>query len=353
MTEEAAARIFDSFTQADEDTHRRYGGTGLGTAIAKELVEQMAGAIGVESRPGHGSRFWFSLAFGLGIETRERTPAATVRESSKISTCVSAGDGSAPTKGRRILVVEDNPANRRVAAKTLELAGYHVDVADSGPSALVNVACESYDLLLLDMELPGFGGLELLARLRSQFGDEVRAVVLTANATEEAKDACLAAGADGFLTKPISGATFLSTIQSAFAKRPFKGSPVRLPGLVSVSRLKEQLALDRSLEFVVELVDLWREDADRSMHQLCESVRNCDVDQTRRHLHALEGGASELGANGLIESCQRLRASVLNDDCARWNEAMTHLQRTYQSTCAVFDGLTSVAKTCELDPEVR
>ena len=152
---------------------------------------------------------------------------------------------------------------------------------------------------------------------------------------------------------PVAVSPVLSTAEAALATRPVEGGCVGLAGLVSVRRLKEQLALGRSLEFVVELIGLWREDADRAMHQLCESVRNCDVDQTRRHLHALEGGASELGANGLIESCQRLRASVLNDDCARWNEAMTYLQRTYQSTCAVFDGLTCVARTCELDPEVR
>ena len=348
MTSEAATRIFDSFAQADEETRRRYGGTGLGTAIAKELVEQMYGHIGVESVPGQGSRFWFSLGFGrvdAGLDSNSTFPASQITTSPRTPT-----DDIAPgvvaakhPDASRILVVEDNPANRRVAAKILELGGYHVDVADSGPSALVNVACESYDLLLLDMELPGINGLDVLTRLRSRYGDEVRAVILTANATAEARELCLAAGVDGFLTKPISARTFLSTIEATLSAKSACEVPARPPGLVCIDRLKEQLALGKSLDFVLELVELWREDAERTVTELEQAVRNHDAVQARRHLHVLEGGASELGARGLIESCQRLRDLVREADVPHWREAMNQLNRTYQSTCAVFDGLTSVA----------
>ena len=348
MTSEAATRIFDSFAQADEETRRRYGGTGLGTAIAKELVERMNGQIGVESVPGNGSRFWFSLGFGR-VDARDNSQSASAASDNStiphIPT-IELGPGVRPASQAdrpRILVVEDNPANRRVAAKILELGGYQVHVADSGPSALVNVACESYDLLLLDMELPGINGLEVLARLRSRYGDEVRAVILTANATAEARALCLAAGVDGFLTKPISARTFLRTIEATLSSKRADKLPARPQGLVSIDRLKEQLALGKSLDFVLELVELWREDAERTVTELDQAVCNHDAEQARRHLHILEGGASELGARGLIESCQRLRALVREADVPHWREAMNHLHRTYQSTCAVFDGLTSVA----------
>jgi two-component system sensor histidine kinase RpfC len=358
LTPEAAARIFDSFTQADDDIHRRYGGTGLGTTIAKELVERMHGHMGVDSRPGQGSRFWFSLRFGrVGAPTDSSSALQTTNTPRvpRITAIDSLGSRQVSNEHEppRVLVVEDNPANRKVAAKILELRGYDVHVADSGPSALVSVACETYDLLLLDMELPGMSGLEVLNRLRSRYGDEIRAVVLTANATAEARDACLAAGVQGFLTKPISANSFLSTIEAVLCAKPNHGACARPRGLINIDRLKEQLALGQDLGFVLELVDLWREDADRTVDHLEHAVRNRDVAEARRHLHVLEGGASELGARGLIESCRTLRALVRHADVRDWLEgldAMNHVRRTYQSTCAVFDGLTSVAK-CQLTPD--
>ncbi|MGE3780006.1 MAG: ATP-binding protein, partial [Pirellulaceae bacterium] len=345
MTKEAATRIFDSFAQADEDIRRRYGGTGLGTAIAKELVERMNGEIGVESAPGRGSRFWFSLGFRRPDSECSRPDgiqvAATRRDEVVPMLDPIPTTASPAARVARVLVVEDNPANRRVAAKILELGGYEVHVADSGPSALVNVACESYDLLLLDMELPGINGLDVLKRLRARYGDEVRAVILTANATAEARELCLAAGVDGFLTKPISARTFLTTIEATLtAKGPLNARP---SGLVSIDRLKEQLALGKSLDFVVELVDLWREDADRTVVELGQAVQTQNAVEARRHLHVLEGGASELGAHGLIESCRRLRDLVRQSEVPDWYEAMDSLSRTYQRTCAVFEGLAAVA----------
>lgn len=349
MTQEAATRIFDSFSQADEDIRRRYGGTGLGTAIAKELVERMNGEIGVESAPGRGSRFWFSLGFRRPDSRRNSSDEVQVAATSVDRAVLNPVLVTASPAARvaRVLVVEDNPANRRVAAKILELGGYEVHVADSGPSALVNVACESYDLLLLDMELPGINGLDVLRRLRARYGDEVRAVILTANATAEARELCLAAGVDGFLTKPISARTFLATIEATLSEKgPLNARP---SGLVSIDRLKEQLALGKSLDFVLELVDLWREDADRTVVELEQAVQTQNAVEARRHLHVLEGGASELGAHGLIESCRRLRDLVRKSEVPAWTGAMDSLRRTYQRTCAVFDGLAAVA-THQFEP---
>jgi two-component system sensor histidine kinase RpfC len=351
MTAEARTRIFDSFAQADEETRRQRGGTGLGTAIAKELVERMNGRIGVDSIPGRGSHFWFSLEFGCATPIPGSPPLSVsdVRELSGLSDVPTRTpvDGDREPGRPRILVVEDNPANRTVAAKILELAGYEVHLAETGPTALLNVACESYDLLLLDMELPGLHGLDVLSRLRGRFGDEVRAVVLTANATSEARDLCIAAGVDGFLTKPISAQTFLATIESALTARP-RPAKARPSGIVCIARLKEQMALGKSLDFVVELYDLWRTDADRTVAGLDEAVRDGNGTSVRRHLHLLEGGASELGARDLIASCQRFRRLVRDSDAGTWHGAMEELQHAYEHTCSVFEALHSVAKDDEL-----
>lgn len=352
ITEEARARIFDSFAQADEETRRHRGGTGLGTAIAKELVERMNGRIGVDSIPGRGSHFWFSVEFGH-VEASSKQPsqssAALSRESQVSSDeFVAPGTEGSPTRIRpRILVVEDNPANRTVAAKILEIGGYEVHLAETGPCALLNVACESYDLLLLDMELPELQGLEVLARLRAQFGDEVRAVILTANATSEARDLCLAAGVDGFLTKPIRAHTFLATIESALSARP-RPAQARRSAIVCIDRLKEQMVLGKSLDFVVELYGLWRTDADRTVAALDEAIRDGSASSIRRHLHLLEGGASELGARDLIASCHRLRTLVTESNVNAWGGAMKELKQAYDQTCSVFDALHFVATEDEL-----
>jgi len=345
---DARTRIFDSFAQADEETRRQRGGTGLGTAIAKELVERMHGTIGVDSIPGRGSHFWFSVEFRCvdSSATADPRPPAPLKRDSSDTISSTTAEASRTKVRPRILVVEDNPANRTVAAKILELGGYEVHLADTGPCALINVACESYDLLLLDMELPDIHGLEVLSRLRAQFGDEVRAVILTANATPEARALCIAADVDGFVTKPISARALLATIESALAARiqPIRARPA---GVVCTDRLKAQMALGKSLDFVVQLAELWRTDADRTVTDLDVAIRERDGANARRHLHMLEGGASELGAHDLIARCQRLRMLVRESDANSWPSAMEELQEAYENTCSVFDALNCVTAETE------
>jgi two-component system sensor histidine kinase RpfC len=351
MSFDAAARIFDSFAQADEDTRRRYGGTGLGTTIAKELIECMGGQIGVESVPARGSRFWFSLPFGRVTSKRQasshvaaQTGQLTLEPPAEIQPIADrsrSGEGRRP----RVLVVEDNAANRRVATKILELGGYEVHAADCGLSALINLACESYDLVLLDMELPGLNGLDLLRRLRASPGSDMSIVMLTANATNEARQQCMAEGADGFFTKPIRAPALLRTIESTLERRPASKHSGLPSGFVSVGRLREQLTLGKGLDFVLELIALWREGADSALADLDEAVRQEDRAQVRKQLHLLEGGASEIGAQGFIESCQRLRSLVRDGETDRWAEAMAHIRGTYESTCLLFDALSALASS--------
>lgn len=342
MSAEATSRIFESFTQANEDTRRRYGGTGLGTTIAKELVERMGGHIDVHSTLGKGSDFWFSLILDRAQRASVATADPQVTSEPTHSASVAAGmrdDG----RHRRILVVEDNAANRKVVAKILERGGYDVDVADSGLSALLNVVCERYDLILLDMELPGVNGLDLLSRLRAQLGSRIRVVMLTANATPEARDTCLAAGADMFLTKPISAPSFLATLGGLLDKRPLDPREDETLNIVSVDRLRQQLALGQDLGFVLEIAELWREDGDRTMRQLDRAVDQGDVERIRKHLHSLQGGAIEIGALACVERCEELRKLLREAAPGEWTDSFARLRSTYEETCRVFDLLASMA----------
>ena len=193
---EAQARLFGDFSQVDASTTRRFGGTGLGLAISKRLVEGMGGKIGVDSTPGHGSTFWFELPLET---TTEPVPAAAHDHAP-------AGPATAATG--RLLLVEDNPINQKLALTLLERLGHAADLAENGIRALEQAAANDYALILMDMQMPEMDGLEATRRLRAGAGRNAATpiVALTANAMQADRDACREAGMNDFLAKPFNRA---------------------------------------------------------------------------------------------------------------------------------------------------
>ncbi len=182
-------RLFVSFSQVDASTNRRYGGTGLGLAISKRLVEMMGGDIQVHSKPGNGTKFEFSLV--------ARTPdhVHTIR----------AVAGTATFTPMRILVVEDNKINQTVIMRMLKSLGHTSDVIDNGAAAVTQVESKAYDLVLMDVQMPGIDGLEATRRIRALPGAcaAVPIVALTASATMEDREACLASGMSDYISTPL------------------------------------------------------------------------------------------------------------------------------------------------------
>jgi PAS domain S-box-containing protein len=195
-------QIFNDFTQVDETTARRFGGTGLGLSISKRLVEMMGGKIGCESTPGKGSSFWFTVPL--------------VESGSPSSGESSAAEGNAPPciGKRRILVVEDNKVNQTVAIRLLEKERCLVDAVDNGEAALDRLTDQSYDLILMDVNMPGMDGLEVTSRIRECEDGNHRTpiVAMTARAMDGDREQCLAAGMDDYLSKPISADALLSLL---------------------------------------------------------------------------------------------------------------------------------------------
>ena len=187
---EVQARLFEPFAQADGSISRRYGGTGLGLAICRRLMDRMGGTIGVRSTPGEGAEFAFELVLPMGR-------ALPVR-----------GDAMAAGTGRklRILLAEDNATNRLVAVTRLERMGHHVDAVPGGAEAVRQVQEIAYDLVLMDVMMPGMDGLAAARAIRAltEPAASVPIVALTANVFAEHRDACRAAGMDGFLGKPMT-----------------------------------------------------------------------------------------------------------------------------------------------------
>ncbi len=196
ITPDGMGRLFQSFSQADSSIARRYGGTGLGLAISRRLAELMGGTLTATSSgiPGEGSRF--ELAF-----TAQAAP---------VEAPVEAGPGdrdrAAPVRDRplRVLLAEDNPMNQKLALRLLSRMGVTADVASDGLEAIAADEREHYDVILMDVQMPGLDGLEATRRIRAGGRDHRPWIIaMTANAMEGDREACLAAGMDDYVSKPI------------------------------------------------------------------------------------------------------------------------------------------------------
>jgi len=216
-------RLFQNFVQADSSTTRRYGGTGLGLAICKHIIEQMGGEIGVESKPEQGSRFWFYIPLEP-VELQETQPDSIPEKTEQDApvqcfeqdgsehasdNCLSqkepVSEKATCASGRKILVVEDQPINQKLALAMLTGAGYQVELAENGLVALERLQSEDYDLILMDLQMPEMGGLEATRKIR-QMAEPVRStpiIGVTANVMDEDRQACRQAGMNGFVPKPI------------------------------------------------------------------------------------------------------------------------------------------------------
>jgi signal transduction histidine kinase len=195
---EHLASLFERYARLDQGQLKEVEGAGLGLALCRQLIELLDGSIGVDSEPGKGSTFWFSVPL-LDAAGEAETTADPAR-----SAPPAAGDRAS----LRILVAEDNPANQMVARLMLEKMGHQVEMADDGNAAVAAARSNAYDVILMDVRMPGMDGLEATREIRELDGPAgtVPIIALTANAMASDREMCLAAGMTGFATKPLSRA---------------------------------------------------------------------------------------------------------------------------------------------------
>ncbi|MBE0619751.1 MAG: response regulator [Burkholderiales bacterium] len=210
ISREAQARLFQPFSQADSSTTRRYGGTGLGLVVCKELAAMMGGAIGVDSEPGRGSTFWFTIRAGLAQGAQPaRSPGSMDKVTLRVvATAVDEGQ-KVDFQGARVLLAEDHVVNQELALAMLDGANCRVTVADNGRIAVDTWRSEPFDLVLMDCQMPELDGFAATREIRAQEGtDRTRTpiVALTANAYAEDRQRCLDAGMDDYLAKPFNRA---------------------------------------------------------------------------------------------------------------------------------------------------
>jgi PAS domain S-box-containing protein len=204
VSKEGRKSLFREFSQVDSSTTRKYGGTGLGLSISKKLVEMMNGKIGMDSKFGKGSTFWFTAEFGK-VDKIEKEVLVIEKEKLDLISRID--------KDLSVLLVEDNKINQKIALHNLMQAGYKVELAENGHEAVMKFKSGKFDMILMDVLMPVMNGFKATEKIRAieqyrvlknkNFIHHVPIIALTANAMKGDREACLAAGMDGYISKPF------------------------------------------------------------------------------------------------------------------------------------------------------
>jgi PAS domain S-box-containing protein len=306
-----AAALFSPFTQADASTTRKYGGTGLGLAISKRLVEMMGGEIGVESREGEGSTFWFTVTFEkqLGVPPNSEMEQSMVHRSAAVPVRYTNHGGSvegAPKVAQaRILVAEDNVTNRAVARAQLERLGFKADLVTNGYEVLEALQRGKYDLIMMDCEMPLMDGYEATHIIRGSLDRQIPIVALTANAMSGDRERCIREGMDDFLAKPVD----LDKLAKMLGKWCPGNDPAgegneaeQMNSAPAVSAFSEELFLKRVMgdrELAAAITKGFVEDFPSLIDELTKRIAASDRRETRLQAHKLKGAAATVAANGL------------------------------------------------------
>jgi CheY-like chemotaxis protein len=296
-----ASEVFEPFKQLDATTTRKRGGTGLGVSISEKLVEMMGGRLYVTSTPGEGSAFGFyiNVEHGPEISLSEEDLFVENRETPDLPT---------PARSYHCLVAEDNAVNQKMVWKMLAFAGHSAEVASTGQEAVELAFTHSFDIILMDVQMPCMDGLEATAMIRElERGTDSRVPILamTAHAMPGDKERCLRAGMDGYLSKPVRIGDLLRAVdhfggraESAFEQDALEPQ-VRDTGRKRMGELDYSAALARvggDVELLQELAGMFLEEYPKLLEEIRLALAEEDVPKAGNAAHQLKGLLAQFGA---------------------------------------------------------
>ncbi|RQP25696.1 ATP-binding protein [Piscinibacter terrae] len=344
LSTEQLSRLFQPFMQADSSTTRRYGGTGLGLVICRQLVEKMGGRLWVDSEPGRGSTFHFTARFGRSETLGEVQGLLAKMLESQGQPVLAQRTGnraSAPRQraampvvsekikqrlaGARILLVEDHPLNQELAAELLRRASMEVVLAENGKDALTKLATEGpFDGVLMDCQMPVMDGYTATRRLRADPAHtKLPVIAMTASALSEDRDRALASGMNAHIAKPLNVAQMLATMAEWISSRRTVPSTVEAGPATDWAPLPSEGPIDTEdgLARCMGKAHLYRRiltgfrDANHDYtSQVARAYADGHWDDAVRRTHDLKGLAGTIGAHGLHNSSQALQAALASRD---------------------------------------
>ena len=321
-------RIFNPFSQADASTTRHFGGSGLGLSICSSLIGMMRGRIRVESEVGKGSTFFFTVPLPLAKEV-PATPE-TIAEIPPVAASM-----------LRILLAEDNPANQKLATYVLQDRGHLVEIAGDGQEAIRLTERNRYDVILMDVQMPGIDGLEATTTIRNREdgGRRVPIIAMTAHAMKSDRDRCLAAGMDGYLSKPIDGHEMIALVESLVAGAAAADagadsatpSPTRPVSPPTAAVFDPELAMKRCFDkrdMLQEMISHFFKDRGSLFPQMRAALEKGDLVEVGRLGHRMKGTLVHLGAEAASEAASRVERFTLHaGEQAEAEEAVRSLER--------------------------
>jgi TMAO reductase system sensor TorS len=350
ISPEALTHIFDSFSQGDGSTTRKYGGTGLGLTIAKQLVEMMGGGLSVESRLGKGSVFRITVSLGkLSARTMaDISPVDGQANPEKAGEV--AGEGVQKILGH-ILVAEDNKVNQEVCAEILECFGYRVHVVSNGREAVEAVAGNSYDLVLMDYQMPVLDGVEATRYIRAkdrEKGVHTKIIALTARAMEGDREECLAEGMDDYLSKPFTieamrdmlgrwlgvgngegtaAATERITEEQLPNRSPQNGSPIDAVVLESIA----SLGTNNTQDVLQRVIELFLTQSPGLLRALYDVIVKGDAMGIGKTAQSLKSSSAMVGALRLSDLCGEMEETGRVTDFEDASALYRRIEREYEA----------------------
>ena len=363
-------KVFESFTQADSSTTRKFGGSGLGLTIAKHMVEEMGGMLHFQSTENIGSRFWFELLLDkvAATESIQDVVAPTVAAVAQLVT-IDKAEQTLNTHALNILVCEDESTNQKIITRLLSLPGHNVEIVINGDEMLDALERRKFDLVITDLNMAGMSGTDALKLYRfTQPQDATtRFILFTADATITAREAAIEAGFDAFLTKPIEAATLFNTIESilkltpntaaqwmsAALNNPSNQTEVEIKAdltQLDLSTLKELEKIGSGDElFMHRLLRNYLADSVKLIYKIETAAKQKQYSDLYDYCHALKGNSLSVGAVQLATTTETIGKLSATATPNKVIEMLANLNSDFSKlTMAVEDYLTQPHKVRQL-----